>query len=133
MERKKDQNLWKFADILNGWAQGQTTIEKLDPHKTSQILLTTSQYHFFIAWIGGWKNNGLDQRSYQRCLNKRICKTEVNFWAVLGSWGYREKNLPTATSMQLFGVVFSVFWSQKIILSTEKLHNIKFKEILKFL
>jgi hypothetical protein len=40
-------------------------------------------------------------------LDKRIYKTEMKFWAVLGSWGCREKKIPTAISMQLFGVVFS--------------------------
>jgi hypothetical protein len=49
-------------------------------------------------------------------LYKRIYKTEIKFWAVLGSRGCREKKLPTAISMQFFGVVFSTFWGQKIIL-----------------
>ena len=31
------------------------------------------------------------QRSYQRWLDKRIYKTEMKFWAVLGSRGFREK------------------------------------------
>ena len=47
------------------------------------------------------------QGSYQRWLDKMICKTEIKFWAILGSQGFREKNnLPTAISMQLFGVFF---------------------------
>jgi hypothetical protein len=54
-----------------------------------------------------------NQRSYQRWLDKRIYKTEMKFWAVLGSRGCREKNLPTAISMQFFGVVFSTFCGQK--------------------
>ena len=33
----------------------------------------------------------------------------MKFWAVLGSQGCREKKLPNAISMQLFGVVFNVF------------------------
>ena len=54
------------------------------------------------------------QRSYQRWLYKRIYKKEMKFWAVLGSQGCKEKNLPTAISMQLFGVVFSTFlWAKK--------------------
>ena len=57
----------------------------------------------------------VDQRFYQRWLDKRIYKTEMKFWAVLGSRGCREKNLPTAISMQLFGVVFSTFCGQKKI------------------
>jgi hypothetical protein len=54
-----------------------------------------------------------NQRSYQRWLEKRIYKTEMKFWAVLGRWGCREKKLPTAMSMQVFGVVFSTFCGQK--------------------
>ena len=33
---------------------------------------------------------------------KRIYKTEMKLWAVLGSRGCREKKLPTSISMQLF-------------------------------
>jgi hypothetical protein len=40
-------------------------------------------------------------------------KTEMKIWAVFGSQGCREKNLPTAISMQLFGVVFPTFCGQK--------------------
>jgi hypothetical protein len=47
----------------------------------------------------------------------------MKFWAVLGSWGCREKNLPTAISMQLFEVVLSTFCGQKTFL-------IFFKDIL---
>ena len=36
----------------------------------------------------------------------------MKFWAVLGSRGCREKKLPTAISMQLFGVVFSTHTNQ---------------------
>ena len=43
---------------------------------------------------------------------KEFIKKEMKFWAVLGSWGCREKNLPTAISMQLFGVVFPTFCGQ---------------------
>ena len=55
------------------------------------------------------------QRSYQRWLDKRIYKTERKFWTVLDSQGWREKNLPNAISMQLFGVVFSTFCGKKIL------------------
>ena len=80
-----------------------------------------------------------DQRSYQRWLDKRIYKTEMKFWAVLGSRGCREKTLPTAISMQLFGVVFWTFLGQKkgwfflkyCSVCTEKLHNIKLRNIFK--
>ena len=37
----------------------------------------------------------------------------MKFWAVLGRRGCREKNLPTAISMQLLGEVFSTFCGQK--------------------
>jgi hypothetical protein len=37
----------------------------------------------------------------------------MKFWAVLGSWGCRGKKLPTAISMQIFGVVFSTFYGQQ--------------------
>ena len=52
------------------------------------------------------------QRSYQRWLDKRILKTEMKFWAVLGSWVCREKNLPTAIRKQLFEVVFHLLWAK---------------------
>jgi hypothetical protein len=52
------------------------------------------------------------QRSYQRWLDKRIYKTEMKFWAVLGSRGYREK---TAISKQLFWVFFQLFVGKKKI------------------
>ena len=80
------------------------------------------------------------QRSYQSLLDKRIYKTEMKFWAVLGSWGCRKKNSPTAISMQLFGVIFSTFCGQKtlfiflekyFIIRTEKLHSINAKKIFK--
>ena len=61
-------------------------------------------------------NNSIDlkhQRSYQRWLSKRIDKTELKFWAVGAA---EKKNLPTAISMQLFGVVFfQLFVGKKII------------------
>jgi hypothetical protein len=46
---------------------------------------------------------------------RRIYKTEMNFWAILGRRGCREKKLPTAISKQLFEVVFSTFFGQKKI------------------
>jgi hypothetical protein len=62
------------------------------------------------------------QRSYQRWLDKRICKTEMKFWAVLGSWGCREKKLPT-------GVLN--FLKKYPSVRTKKLHNSKLRKILK--
>ena len=58
-------------------------------------------------------SKGTNHRLYTRWLDRRIYKTEMKFWAVLGRRGCREKNLPTAISMQLFGVVFSNFCRQK--------------------
>ena len=69
----------------------------------------------------------------------------MKFWAVLGSQGCREKKLPTAISMQLFGVVFFNFFVGKKNLNkknqkyfsihAEKLHSIKaytyFKKIVR--
>ena len=43
----------------------------------------------------------------------------MKFWAVLGSRGCREKKLPTAISMQLFGVFFN-FCGQKNLKNTPK-------------
>ena len=58
------------------------------------------------------------QRFYERWLNKRIYKTEMKCWAVLGRavGAAEKKTLPTAISMQLFGVVFSTFCGQKKII-----------------
>ena len=57
------------------------------------------------------------QRSYTRWMDRKIYKIEMKFWAVLGSRGCSEKKLPTAISMQLFGVVFSTFCGQKKIIN----------------
>ena len=40
----------------------------------------------------GFDQDGWNPRSYQRWWDKRIYKTELKFWAVLGSRGCREKN-----------------------------------------
>ena len=37
----------------------------------------------------------------------------MKFWAVFGRQGCRDKNFPTAISMQLFGVFFYVFKGKK--------------------
>ena len=76
-------------------------------------------------------------RDLSRRLDKRIYKTEIKFWAILGCQGCREKTLPTAISMQLFGVVFYCFEGQFLFyffleypsIRTEKLHSIKAKKI----
>jgi hypothetical protein len=49
-------------------------------------------------------------------LDEIIYKTDMMFWAVLGSRGRREKKpLRTAISKQLFEVIFSTFCGQKEI------------------
>jgi hypothetical protein len=50
--------------------------------------------------IWDFGRNKKSQRSYQRWLDKIIYKTEMKFWAVLGSRGCREKKLPNAMSTQ---------------------------------
>ena len=56
----------------------------------------------------------LNQKPKQRQLDKGIYKTEMKFWAVLGSRGCREKKIPTAISMKLSGVVSYVFMVKKL-------------------
>ena len=55
------------------------------------------------------------QRFLQRWLDKRIYKTEMKFWAVLGSQGCREKKLPTAISTYatFWGVFLNLLWAKK--------------------
>ena len=82
------------------------------------------------------------QRFNSKLLNDSIdlsimCNVPVH-WAVLGSRGCREKNLPTAISVQLFGVVFSSFRCQENILKfkknkkhfNKKLHNIQLSNMI---
>ena len=57
---------------------------------------------------------------YYRSLNTRIYKTNYQFWAVLSSWGCREKKLQTAISMQLLRSVFYVFIVKKTFTFFEK-------------
>ena len=59
----------------------------------------------------------------------------MKFWTMLGSWGCKEKKMPTAIGMQLFEVIFSNFCEQKNIFNfsirTKKLHNVKLSNIQK--
>ena len=59
----------------------------------------------------------------------------MKFWAVLGRRGSREKQIPTAINMQLFGVVFSTFFGKKIniLIKTFVTHYKAKKHIEKFL
>ena len=59
-----------------------------------------------ISFIMSFEFFYKNQRFYWRWLDKIIYKTDIKFWADLGSQGCREKNLPTAISEQLFEVVF---------------------------
>ena len=54
----------------------------------------------------------------------------MKFWAVLGRRGCREKKLPTAMSMQLFGVVFSTFCGQKELKIFKKYLSIRIEKLL---
>ena len=71
------------------------------------IFSSYSNIHFWHNKVVRIKNGKKPTRVslYQRWLDKRIYKTEMKFWAVLG----REKNLPFAISMQLLEVVFFIF------------------------
>jgi hypothetical protein len=73
-------------------------------------------------------------------LDKRIYKTEMKFWAVLGSRGCREKKTPNCHKYATFrGGFFQFLWAKKkfeffkkyFSIRTEKLHSIKAKKILK--
>ena len=56
----------------------------------------------------------LQQRSYQRWLDERIYKTEIKFWAVLGSRGCREKKPPNCHKYATFGGgVFNFFCTKR--------------------
>ena len=60
------------------------------------------------------------QRSYQRWLDRRIYKTEMKFWAVLGSRGCREKKtsqLPKVcnTESRIQSSLLGLWFHQKMI------------------
>ena len=81
-------------------------------------------YNTSVKGVGRWVHktaisaDGQYQRSYTRWLYKRIYKTEMKFWAVLGSRGCREKK--TVISKQLFEVGFSTFCGQFFFLNLSK-------------
>jgi hypothetical protein len=55
-----------------------------------------------------------NQRFHQRWLDKRIYKTEMKFWAVLGSQGCREKKPPNCHKYATFwGGFFYFLWRKK--------------------
>jgi hypothetical protein len=55
----------------------------------------------------------VDQRFYQRWLDKRIYKTEMKFWAVLGSRGCREKTANYHKYATFWFFFFYVFKGKK--------------------
>ena len=55
------------------------------------------------------------QRSYQRWLDKRMYKTEMKFWAVLGQSGCKEKKPPDCHKYAtFFGGFFNFLWAKKV-------------------
>ena len=81
-------------------------------HLTRDLSQAEKKRNVVTSWANAQNDIHFTQRFYQRWLDKRIYKTEMKFGAVLGSWGCREKKLPTAISKQLFQVVFSTFCGQ---------------------
>ena len=65
-------------------------------------------YNTSAKGVGRWVQktaifaDGQYQRSYTRWLYKRIYKTEMKFWAVLGSRGCREKKPPNCHKYATF-------------------------------
>ena len=94
-----------FCKVMEPIAAHITTNIKPETNKQKKIvkkLLTenSSEENF-------WRekqedNNRQNQRSYQRWFDKRIYKTEMKFWTVLGSQGCRGKIVPTCKGMRFF-------------------------------
>ena len=61
-----------------------------------------------ILWNPRWEDH-IIQRSYQRWLDKRICKTKMKFWAVLGSRAAEKKTPPNCHKYAAFWGVFLNF------------------------
>ena len=77
------------------------------------------------------------QRSYQRWLDNRIYKTEMKFWAVLGSQA-AEKKIPNCHMYAPLWGGFLCFQGQKIFffwkypsVPTRNLHDVKLNKISK--
>ena len=66
-----------------------------------EILKLIMHTHNGLGFLSIYRVN---KSSLQRWFDKIIYKTEMKFWAALGSQGCKEKKLPTSISMQLFGV-----------------------------
>ena len=72
----------------------------------------------------------MNQRPLQRRLDEIIYKTEMKFWAVLGSWGCKEKKGSGPIMSNFLGGFFNFLGSKKkknqkhCSVRTKKLHNI---------
>ena len=75
----------------------------------------TSLHCNFVTTFTSVSKHHLDQRSYMRWLYKRIHKTEMKFWAVLGSRGCSEKKTPNCHKYAIFGGGFFNCCGQKKI------------------
>ena len=54
-----------------------------------------------------------NQRPQQRRMDKRIYKTEMKFWAGLGSWGCSDLKTPKSTQYATFwGDFFNFLWAK---------------------
>ena len=78
------------------------------PHPHCMLFVTEQNIEIlYLCW------SFMKQRSYQIWLNKRTYKTEMKFWAVLGSRNCKKKNFPAAISMQFLGWFFQLFEVKK--------------------
>ena len=108
--------LWSKFFLLVGWLKGLMYLRI--PTTTKQSLLSCFKR---LPWYfhRGEMTLMVDffqliQRSYQRWLDKRIYKTEMRFWAVLGSRGCREKKFPKCHKYATFwGGFFNFLWARK--------------------
>ena len=67
--------------------------------------------------------NAYNHRLENRCVLRHISNMNFHSWAVLGSWGCREKKIQTAISMQLLRPVFLCFHGQKNFLFFLKVYH----------
>ena len=129
--------IWGYSDSINSWISSQNpwwslilNVLILDIIHMHGILFCVSNFkekknfrefkrvtitRMKIFWIRSQTH--CTRRFYNRWLDRRIYKTEMKFWAVLGRQGCRKK-LQTAIIMQLFEMVFSNFCVQKNIFAS---------------
>ena len=73
-----------------------------------------SQLQPFFSWLSTFDSFKHPTRDLSRDDRVKNYETKMKFWNGLGSWSCRGKKLPTALSIQLFGVAFSTFlWAKK--------------------